>query len=73
MQKIDAEELANRIYDTLSGNVGTSEHHVALEPEHITQGEVNAPEGKMFFKVGKRVFKLTVQEVNPNYFKTYEE
>lgn len=70
---IDAEELANRIYDTLVGNVGVSKYHVALEPEHIDKCEVTADEGKMFFKIGRRTFKITVKEVNPRYFKTYEE
>lgn len=73
MPKIDAKEFTDRVYDMIAGNVGMSEYHVAIKPGDITQCEVNAPEGKMFFKVGRRVFKLTVQEVNPNYFKTYEE
>ena len=66
---INLRELTDEIYDTLSGNVGLSVHHIALDPMRITRGEVDARKGKIVFQIDKKdVFEITVKQINPAYF-----
>lgn len=70
---IDVEELANQIYDTLTGNVGRSVHHIAFDPAMLEECEVEASLGLIRFQIGDEVYEMRIQRINPDYFNGYEK
>lgn len=65
---MDTSELTDRIYDTLLGNVGMSEYHVAITPDDITNQEVDARKGLIYLQIGLDVFELKVTKVADNSY-----
>ena len=65
---MDVKELTNRIYDTLLGNVGMSQYHVAITPEDITNQEVFDRAGLIYLQIDNKVFELTICRINSNWF-----
>jgi hypothetical protein len=53
---MDNKEILDRIYDTLAGNVGVSEHHVKFYPDYIRVGE------DIYFEIGDKAYTLTLEE-----------
>lgn len=68
--KLDLKELTDEIYDTLSGNAGMSEYHIALDPMRITKGEVDARQGKIVFQIGNDAFEIQIRQIKKSYFQT---
>lgn len=69
-------EVTDRMYDTLMGNVGLSEHHVAFDPAEIQGQEVEAWAGKIRFVTnGGQAFIVTVEQVDPDvlYYLVWDE
>ena len=66
---VDAKELTDQIYDTLSGNVGMSEYHVMLDPMSIIMGECLNTQGEIRFKINGRYYLIQVSEIPcPEYW-----
>lgn len=59
-----AEELINRIYDTLMQNVGMSIHHTAFPIDEIDYSEVDGRKHEMYFRIGDRAYTLTIKNVD---------
>jgi hypothetical protein len=62
MSKIDIPELTDRIYDTLMGNVGMSEHHVVFDPKDIEDCEVDARLGIIRFVIDDEMYEVRVKK-----------
>jgi len=60
---MDTQELANRIYDELFDNVGTSEHHVALDHEVLITDQYVYNSEIMIRIDGKR-YKINIEELD---------
>lgn len=67
MKKKDnnSKELMDRIYDTLLGNVGLSEFHVAFPTNEVKNQWVNSNLHYMYFEIGKKAYRLVIEEVKP--------
>jgi hypothetical protein len=53
---MENKEILDRIYDTLAGNVGMSEHHVKFDPDYIRVGD------NVYFEIGDKAYTLTLEE-----------
>lgn len=60
-------DLADRIYDTLMGNVGVSEFHVGFDEVPLSFQEVNASSGIITFIRADtgHAFRLILEEIDP--------
>jgi len=63
------EEITNRVYDTLAGNVGMSKNHIAFDPAIVQQAECNAKDGVIIFQLknGKNI-QIVISDAPKNYF-----
>ena len=55
-------ELTNQVYDTLLGNVGMSEHHVALDINEITNQLCDPIRDEIYIQMGVKTFKIKITE-----------
>jgi len=55
-------ELTDQIYDTLLGNVGMSEYHVALDINEITNQVCDLVRDEIYIEMGSKTFKIKVTE-----------
>ena len=69
MTTITAKELTNQVYDTLAGNVGFSEFHVAFDPNTLDRCEVIDSLGEIYLQIGNQVYKLQVSVDDPEHFR----
>lgn len=67
---MSANELIDRIYDTLMQNVDMSEEHKPFPVDKVTNQEVGG--NNMVFQIGDQCFLVAVEEINPKYFERDE-
>lgn len=62
-------EITDRIFDTLLGNVGMSEIHVAFNPEDVVNQECNARDGVIVLQLKDgRNIQIVITDAPADYF-----
>lgn len=67
-KEITANEIIDRIADTLCGNVGLSEFHKGFPFESVLRAEVDNKKREFVFELHNHVFKMTLEEIDAHYF-----
>lgn len=69
MGNLTNEEVTNQIYDTLAGNVGFSENHIAFNPANVLQAECNGKDGVIILQLSSgRNIQIVISDAPNNYF-----